>query len=246
MSIYYFILSIACYVIGIAPSTLYDIHMLQLNSYRNERYWRWINQDSIRFMHFGPLLPLASLLLWPFVSPETMVFIWSIAFIFLLVTRDTTPQKKKLVITSRVIRLITSHLVIYFIFLICAWFIFGVAEFSQEFGLLLILSLLGVVTPLLLCLSNGAIQPIEKIVGLYFYYDAKHILSKHSNLKRIGITGSYGKTSTKFILQQCLSTSYNTLATPESYNTIMGVTRVIRTLLRPIHEFFIVEMGARQ
>ena len=69
--------------------------MLQLNSYRNERYWRWINQDSIRFMHFGPLLPLASLLLWPFVSPETMVFIWSIAFIFLLVTRDTTPQKKK-------------------------------------------------------------------------------------------------------------------------------------------------------
>jgi len=65
-------------------------------------------------------------------------------------------------------------------------------------------------------------------------------------LQKIGITGSYGKTSTKFILQQCLTTKYQALATPESYNTTLGVVRVIRELLRPIHEFFIAEMGARQ
>ena len=246
MSIYHFALSVACYALSIAPSVLYDIHMLQLSSYRNERYWRWIRQESFRSIHFGPFLPLFSLILWPFVSAGAMAIIWAIAFILLFVTRDKTPQKKKLVITSRVVRLITAHVALYGIFSSAAWLAFSAIGYSPIFGLLLVLSILGVVSPLILILSNAAMQPVEKAVGRYYYNDAKRILSKYTQLTRIGITGSYGKTSTKFILQQCLSTRYNTLATPESYNTTMGVIRVVRTLLRPIHELFIVEMGARQ
>jgi UDP-N-acetylmuramoyl-tripeptide--D-alanyl-D-alanine ligase len=246
MSIYFFAFSIACYAVGIAPSVLYDIHMLQLSSYRNERYWGWIRQESLRSIHLGPLLALASLVLWPFVTPEIVAILWSAVFVVLFAIRDKTPQKKKLVITSRVIRLIIAHVALYGILSIVAWFILGALGYSQDFGLLLMLSILGVVSPLLLTLSNAAIQPVEKAVGRYYYNDANRILLKHSNLTTIGITGSYGKTSTKFILQQCLSTRYHTLATPESYNTTMGVIRVIRTSLRPIHELFIVEMGARQ
>jgi len=66
------------------------------------------------------------------------------------------------------------------------------------------------------------------------------------NLKIIGITGSFGKTSTKYILSKILAEKFNVLMTPESYNTAMGVTKVIRTDLKPIHEVFIVEMGAKQ
>ena len=62
----------------------------------------------------------------------------------------------------------------------------------------------------------------------------------------IGITGSYGKTSTKFILASVLSEEKTCLVTPASYNTTMGVTKIIRTMLGPLHEVFIVEMGARQ
>jgi UDP-N-acetylmuramoyl-tripeptide--D-alanyl-D-alanine ligase len=60
----------------------------------------------------------------------------------------------------------------------------------------------------------------------------------------IGITGSYGKTSTKEILYHILSTRYDTLRTPRSFNTLMGVCKVIREELKPQHRFFIVEMGA--
>ena len=37
----------------------------------------------------------------------------------------------------------------------------------------------------------------------------------------IGITGSFGKTSTKFITSTILKQKYKVLSTPESYNTPM-------------------------
>ncbi|NLG24199.1 MAG: UDP-N-acetylmuramoyl-tripeptide--D-alanyl-D-alanine ligase, partial [Clostridiales bacterium] len=61
----------------------------------------------------------------------------------------------------------------------------------------------------------------------------------------IGITGSYGKTSAKFILATILSERFDVLATPGSFNTPMGLTRVIREQLEPHHQVFIAEMGAR-
>ena len=61
---------------------------------------------------------------------------------------------------------------------------------------------------------------------------------------KIGITGSYGKTSTKNIMTGVLGEQFNVLMTPASYNTPMGVTRTIREYMKPIHEVFICEMGA--
>ena len=49
----------------------------------------------------------------------------------------------------------------------------------------------------------------------------------------------------KFILGTLLQEKYNTLVTPASYNTPMGVTKVIRTMLEPGHRVFVAEMGAR-
>ena len=60
------------------------------------------------------------------------------------------------------------------------------------------------------------------------------------------ITGSYGKTSTKLIIAGVLGEKYQTLATPASYNTPMGITRTIREMLTPVDEVFVCEMGAKQ
>jgi UDP-N-acetylmuramoyl-tripeptide--D-alanyl-D-alanine ligase len=62
----------------------------------------------------------------------------------------------------------------------------------------------------------------------------------------IGITGSYGKTSTKSYLAHILNGRYRAYPTPKSYNTLMGVTLAINNDLadnRSI-DYFIVEMGA--
>ncbi len=66
-------------------------------------------------------------------------------------------------------------------------------------------------------------------------------LQKNHQLKVIGITGSYGKTSTKIVLGQLLSKS---LITPKSYNTLFGIYKVIEYELNSRSRFFICEMGA--
>ena len=66
------------------------------------------------------------------------------------------------------------------------------------------------------------------------------------HLIRIGVTGSYGKTSAKHMLGTILARRYRTLITPKSYNTPMGVVRTINEQLRPKHRMFVCEMGARQ
>lgn len=60
----------------------------------------------------------------------------------------------------------------------------------------------------------------------------------------IGITGSYGKTTTKDILTQLLSTKYSVLSTYKNQNTYFGILRRINTELKKDHKFLITEVGA--
>jgi UDP-N-acetylmuramoyl-tripeptide--D-alanyl-D-alanine ligase len=59
------------------------------------------------------------------------------------------------------------------------------------------------------------------------------------------VTGSYGKTSTKYFLHALLSSRFNTLMTPESFNTTLGVVRTVRTQLKPVPELVTCDLGAR-
>ena len=87
--------------------------------------------------------------------------------------------------------------------------------------------------------------PIEKLVSEMYFRDAQKKLAARPDLIRIGITGSYGKTSVKFILGTILQEKFQVLVTPSSFNTPMGVTRIIREKLMPAHQVFVAEMGAR-
>lgn len=99
--------------------------------------------------------------------------------------------------------------------------------------------------PFLVLIGNFINAPIEKGIRQYYINDAKKMLKACPDLKVIGITGSYGKTSVKYFLSTALKAKYNVLMTPESYNTPMGVVKTIREQLRPTHEIFVCEMGAR-
>lgn len=110
----------------------------------------------------------------------------------------------------------------------------------------LVSSLLLMASKWVLLLANAVNQPIEKAISRWYYNDAKRRLRAHKGLIVIGVTGSYGKTSTKNFLYRILSQKYNTLVTPGNFNTTLGVVRTIREQLQPHHQVFIVEMGAKQ
>ncbi|MFH0764988.1 MAG: UDP-N-acetylmuramoyl-tripeptide--D-alanyl-D-alanine ligase [Calditrichota bacterium] len=87
------------------------------------------------------------------------------------------------------------------------------------------------------------LRPYEWLTQRRYLKQAQAILQEMKPLV-IGITGSYGKTGTKEILSALLAEKFNVFRPPGSYNTLMGVTRVVREGLRPYHEVFVVEMGA--
>ncbi len=93
--------------------------------------------------------------------------------------------------------------------------------------------------------ANLLLKPVESLITRHYYNDARKRLQSMPDLKIIGITGSYGKTSTKHYLHRILSEQFDTLMTPGSFNTTLGVVRTVREYLKPYNEIFIVEMGAK-
>ncbi|WP_243665356.1 Mur ligase family protein, partial [Rhodothermus marinus] len=99
--------------------------------------------------------------------------------------------------------------------------------------------------PLWVLLAGWLLWPVERAIQEGFKRKARRKLAAHPDLTIIGITGSYGKTSTKFIIAEILSLRYQVLATPGSYNTPMGICKVINEQLRPEHQVLVLEMGIR-
>ena len=99
--------------------------------------------------------------------------------------------------------------------------------------------------PLWLVLGNLAMTPVEAALRARFVALAKRNLAATHPVV-IGITGSYGKTTTKTFLAHILNGRYKAYPTPKSYNTMMGVCIAINNDLandRSV-DYFIAEMGA--
>ena len=86
-------------------------------------------------------------------------------------------------------------------------------------------------------------QPLENLVYLYYKSKATKKL-KEMNIPVVGITGSYGKTSTKNIVNDILNVKLNSFATPKSFNTPYGLINAINNYLDKFNNIFIAEMGA--
>ncbi len=169
--------------------------------------------------------------------------------------------KKQLKYTARAKRLmLLNFIVMIFLEVIFTSYIYsdlGAGETENVTDLVFIMQTLSrfalysafiAVIPINMIIANFFAWPTEQIINNWYINSARRKLRKknYRHIIRIGITGSYGKTSTKFALATILSEKYNVLATPESYNTTMGNVRVIREQLKPEHEVFISEMGARR
>ncbi len=223
----------------------YDVHMFQLSSYRYNRYWRWLFPANIH-THGKWLLLLAALfanIRIVITSDQTVVYVPLVllpatAYVIYEI-RARRGYKTPLVFTDRVKRLCTTTLLLYLVVAtsVC---IYSPHSATIALGVILLLS------NAVVLLGNLLNTPLERLINRHYYNDAKKIINSHKGLIVIGITGSFGKTSTKNYLAGLLAEKYNVLVTPGNFNTLLGVIRTIREQLRPYHQVFIVEMGAKQ
>ncbi|MBR1592802.1 MAG: UDP-N-acetylmuramoyl-tripeptide--D-alanyl-D-alanine ligase [Ruminococcus sp.] len=254
---------------------LREFHMLQLNGYKTPEHSWWMKKNHKRYIFPCILFLVQFVLLFtnPFIyMPEkrgfiplannVSIFITSFLTLFnIIIAVKNKPGKKfkkPFKYTARVKRMLTTFFILIAIIFVGAFFS---ADRIKNDGSIMYMDdktrfvnnlpfvLVGCavyLTPLLVPLSNLINKPIETAINNWYINDAKKKLVSMPDLHKVGITGSYGKTSMKFYLSELLSSEYETLKTPESFNTPMGVTITVRRDLRPTHEYFICEMGARR
>lgn len=221
--------------------TIHATHMFQLNSYKPKVQTKWYIKNKFDFIKKSVFLVLGII---PIVCLKNDFLCILSALIVALVTIifNIPPRKAKkpLVYTKRVIRLLLTNFSIAIVFTVC------VNLFIDNTKIQLISQLLFCTfAPFILLLANLINKPIESAINNYYINDAKKIIKSHKSLITIGVTGSYGKTSVKFMLGTLLGAKYNVLVTPESFNTPLGITKTIRSSLRPTHDIFVCEMGAK-
>ncbi len=215
----------------------YDVHMFQHNSYRVDRYARWF-KGGYKFGRAAELVVFIGCFFIGFISRGAYLGMLSFMMASIAWREFRAVYKKPIVYTMRVKRLFLTAA------LLTAAAVGTALAFIPEYAPVVALALL--VMPIVMLTANLVNKPLEAAISRWYYNDAKRILRSMPDLKIIGVTGSFGKTSTKHYLYRILSERYNVLMTPGNFNTTLGVIRTVREHLKPHHQIFIVEMGAKQ
>ena len=225
------------YAVLWAAVVRYDVHMFQHNSYRVERYARWF-RTGYKFGRAAVIAAFIAVFFIEYISNGIYISALSLMMIRLSWKEFNTVYKKPIVYTMRVKRLFATAAIL------TAAAIGAALVFIPDYAPAVALALL--VMPIVMLTANFVNKPLEAAISRWYYNDAKRILRSMPNLTIIGVTGSFGKTSTKHYLYRILSEKYNVLMTPGNFNTTLGVIRTVREHLKPHHQIFIVEMGAKQ
>ena len=220
----------------------HTMHMFQLNYYRYSEQFRWFRKNNWKYLGqttVAVMMLIIILIPWsPFVKAGLLIPMFLLACI---VSRPKK-SKKPLVRTGRVKRMDVTIAVIIALIIFIPIKLFGNGRESYIYFTFAIAYLL---SPLLVLLANFINKPVELMINRYYINDAKRILKASPELTIVGITGSYGKTSMKYFLTTLLRSKFNTLMTPASFNTPMGIVKTVRMELKPTDEIFVCEMGAK-
>ncbi len=236
-------ISILCAVLTL-PAFLYvlryNLHMFQLNGYKNGEHIHWLKKNVSR-QYLLILIGISGILSMCLPGIVTLLLQTAAVLIcmkyYLYLKKTNT--KKKLVYTARVKRLILTDSILVILLLVLTGVFLGVSRIAGAFAILTTLQIIALV------IVNWINRPVEGMINQHYINDAKKKLRSVPDLTVIGVTGSYGKTSVKYYLDTLLKEHFEVLITPESYNTPMGVVKTIRSSLKPSHQIFICEMGAR-
>lgn len=202
-----------------------DIALFQLNRYQQDRYFSHLRKMRYTWQYLGMLILVISL--W---IPKELALILCLIVLFLIISHVHRIRFK---LTMRIKRMelclcMMGLLICLIDHLLGHQFVFFILILIHEYTFIL---------PMML------MQPLENEIRLTYQKKASMKLNNYSGLK-VGITGSYGKTSVKNICDTLLSLKYHPLSTPLSYNNAMGISKTVLKDLTEYHDVFLCEMGA--
>jgi UDP-N-acetylmuramoyl-tripeptide--D-alanyl-D-alanine ligase len=212
------------------------LQILQQEHYENARLYRWVRRDLRRLAPLVAAAVLAGGLLadWLGVIAASAALAAATAYAVLTWRRD---QVKPLVFTGRAKRLFAVGLVLAVIPSVVAGVLGGALAIGIA-GALAVLAL-----PWLLGLANVALRPYQELENRRYVRSAQRKLREIRPLV-IGISGSFGKTTTKGCVAAALDAHGPAYPTPASFNSFLGVVRAINEGLEPRHETFVAELGS--
>jgi len=255
LSILFMSLVVLVWLLGAWLRTYRQARFYQIEEYKSGRYGRWLAAERER------LLPMRPLIAWAFGAllgllgdtiPQGFAIVpYIAALLAALLAVQPTPEKevkKGFVATDRAKRLLAAAFALATLAALLGLGLLAAVTESDRLraigaGLLGLILLLA--APLWLMLGNLVMTPLEASLRRRFIARARRVLADVQP-KVIGITGSYGKTTTKNFLRDILNGRYKTYATPKSYNTMMGVCIALNNDIADDYsvEYFISEMGA--
>lgn len=211
------------------------IYWLQVKEYRYDRFWIFIKtlDGRIKLLFYSIFLK-STLIIFSLLNP---IFTYPLFLLFffldvIFLWEITTKRLRKPVFTDRVKKII----------LLCILFCIAIFLFVyfQNIFFILLSELTLLVSPLLGLTITAQVS--ERIKNQEIL-KAKKVLSLYKP-KVIGITGSYGKTTTKDFIHQLLSIKYKVEKTQGSENTPFGIARSAYKFIKKETQFFVAEMGA--
>ena len=263
----YLIISIANAVILFFASMKFLL-VLQQCGYRGKKYFKWLSNKDTPYMSrlmllcllgflffcvlnicFSPLaVRLGGELLGNSLASYFGFASYGLFTLLYVKTESSVNAKVPLKKTKRLVRLCVTYLlvliVVSFGFLtLVNYLAFLIGDSVTALLRYSLICVMPILTPYLLFVAYAVNEPFERVLRQRHLRIAKEKLASADVLK-IAVTGSYGKTSVKEILKTILSQKYRVLATPESYNTPLGIAISIKQL-DSTHDVFIAEMGAR-
>lgn len=230
------------------------LQVIQQSGYKMQGFYTWLR--GTRYKYLSRLFSLSLLSVFCAVVTIALLdvysegyfsysglifyFYFSAIFIFNLVKE---PNKLPLVRTKRIGRIFS---LLFLLFSLATFFLIALSTEYLPLIKFSIITLTPILIPFFVIFAFYLILPIELMINKYYITRAKNKLKKNPNLIKVAITGSYAKTTVKFILQKMIEKKYITLSSPHSYNTPLGLTRVILKDLKPNHQIFIAEFGAKK
>ena len=222
------------FIIREIKNLLFWEYLWQLKNYHIGRFLAHFSTSKGRKLLINPLIKIIILSL---TLIEFNLF-YLLVLIYLVESLDLF--KRKIILPQKTSKTIFLSLLIFSVFAFFILFLINIDSFSA-FLLILIFDIL---TPIIVSLIILIFQPITVFLRNRIIKKAIKKRKSLENLLVIGVTGSYGKSSTKEYLKTILENDFNVIATTKNENSEMGISRCILNEINEDHEIFICEMGA--